>query len=79
MHPADHAADHTADAVEHTAAGEHAPHTPMPPVGGKLLPTVGKNLYAGGRSLPSGRYWARGLFWGVLTLALAFALRMPVL
>ena len=43
---------------------------------GALLPTGGAGLHNGKRSLPSARYWARGLFWGLVTLALAFALRM---
>ena len=51
-------------------AASHAVH------GGALLPTGGARLHSGKRSLPSARYWARGLFWGLVTLALAFALRM---
>lgn len=51
-------------------AASHAVH------GGALLPTGGARLHNGKRSLPSARYWARGLFWGLVTLALAFALRM---
>ena len=84
-HAADNAVDNAVDSAEahaaqqaaaSTAAGDPAPNTQVAPAGGKLLPTGGKNLHPGGRSLPSARYWARGLFWGALTLALAFALRM---
>lgn len=84
MHPADKAPEHPAEpsaanAVDQAAAGQtphDAPGQQTAQAGSKLLPAAGKMLHLGGRSLPSGRYWARGLFWGFVTLALAFALRM---